>query len=341
MATLDIFNDDAFAVSALTATIVDIPRVPTQLGDEGLFREYGITTTTMMIERTGSGLKLVPTAPRGGVGQTAGRERRKLIPVAAVHLPQRDTILADEVQNVRAFGSETEVEGVQRLVTRQLTTLKGNLDLTLEHMRVGALRGQVLDADGVSVLWDLYDIFGMTREVLPFNIATASSTVDLRQKTEDLKRLIQRKMGGRSFTRVRVKCSESWFDKFVGHDKMYKAWERWQDGRFNREFPGTTFEFNNVLFQVYSGGVVDGNGLQHDFIPEGKAYAYPEGVPGLFQIAYAPGDYMSTVNTMGVPYYASQERLPHDKGVDIESQSNPIVLNTLPEAVIELTTKAS
>ena len=86
MATLDIFNDDAFSLSQLTQTIVDIPRVPTQLGDEGMFNEYGISTTTMMIERTGSGLKLVPTAPRGGVRATVGREKRKLIPIAAVHL---------------------------------------------------------------------------------------------------------------------------------------------------------------------------------------------------------------------------------------------------------------
>ncbi|WP_313330664.1 major capsid protein [Comamonas sp.] len=341
MATLDIFNNDAFSVSQLTQSIIDIPRVPTQLGDQGLFREYGITTTTMMIERTGSGLKLVPVAPRGGVGATVGRDKRKMIPIAAAHLPQRDTILADEIQNVRAFGSETEVEGMQRLVSNQLAKLKANLDLTLEHMRVGALRGEVLDADGVSVVWNLYDLFGMNRQSMGFNINTAGTTVDLRQKTEDLKRAIQRKLGGKSFTRVRVKCSEQWFDKFVGHDKMYKAWERYQDGAFNRDFPGQTFLFNNVLFEVYSGFVVDGQGNEVPFIPAGKAYAYPEGVPGMFQIAYAPGDYASTVNTLGVPYYASQERLPHDKGVDLESQSNPIVLNSLPEAVIELTTSAS
>ena len=29
MATLDIFNDDAFSVSQLTQTITDIPRIPT------------------------------------------------------------------------------------------------------------------------------------------------------------------------------------------------------------------------------------------------------------------------------------------------------------------------
>jgi len=125
MASLDIFHNDAFQLSELTQTIIDIPRIPTMLGDENLFEEYGISKTSMMIERNGSGLKLVPTAPRGGLGQSLGRETRKLIHVAAVHLPQRDTIMADEVQNVRAFGSETEVEGVQQLVQRQLQIMKG------------------------------------------------------------------------------------------------------------------------------------------------------------------------------------------------------------------------
>lgn len=333
MATLDIFNNDAFSVSQLTQTIVDLPRVPTQLGDEGLFKEYGISTTTMMIERSGGGLKLVPTAPRGGVRSTVGRDKRKLIPIAATHLPQGDVVMADEVQGVRAFGSETEVESVQRLVSRQLEKMKANLDLTLEYHRVGALKGLVLDADGVDVIYDLYQMFGMTRTTLGFNIATASSTTDLKAKVTELKRTMQRALGGRSVGGVRVKASELWMDKFTGHNDMKKAWELWQNGQYNREDQTEgTFVFNGVEFQVYAGGTSAG-----DFIPEGKAYAYPKGVPGMFQTAYAPGDYMSTVNTIGAPYYASQERMPHDKGIDLESQSNPITFNSLPEAVIELT----
>lgn len=336
MATLDIFNNDAFSVSQLTQTIVDIPRVPTQLGDEGLFQEYGISTTSMMIERQGGGLKLVPTAPRGGVRSTVGREKRKLIPIAAVHLPQGDTVMADEVQNVRAFGSETEVESVSRLVTRQLTKMKGNLDLTLEYHRIGALKGLVLDADGIDVIYDLYQIFGMQRQTMGFDIATAASGVDLKQKTVDLKRAIQRALGGRSHKGVRVKASESWMDAYTGNNSMKKAWELWQSGQYNREDQTEgIFVYMGVEFQVYAGGVGG-----EDFIPEGKAYAYPKGIPGMFQTAYAPGDYMDTVNTIGSPYYASQERLPHNKGVDLESQSNPITFNSLPEAVIELTTGA-
>lgn len=336
MATLDIFNNDAFSVSNLTQLMIDIPIVPTQLGDEGLFVERGLTTTTMMIERMGSKLSLVPTAPRGGVGQTVGRDKRKLIPIAAVHLPQRDSIMADEVQNVRAEGTEAQVKSIQALVTRQGAIMKQGLDLTLEHMRVGALKGQVVDANGVDVLWDLYSIFGITRQTMGFNIGTSSSSVDLKQKCIDLKRAISKQMGGRSYRRVRVKCSESWFDKFVGHDKMKAAWDSYQDGSFHRNDQSTSdFEFAGVVFQIYAGGI--GDDL---FIPDGRAYAYPEGVPNMFQTWYAPGDYMSTVNTMGVPYYMSQERMQHDKGVELESQSNPIMINTLPEAVIELKTAA-
>ena len=120
MPTLDIFNDDAFSLSSLSQTITDIPRVPTQIGDEGLFREYGITSTTMMIERQGSALKLIPTAPRGGVPEPVNRGPRKLLPIAAVHLPVSGSVMADEVQGIRAFGSETAVETVQNLVRQKL-----------------------------------------------------------------------------------------------------------------------------------------------------------------------------------------------------------------------------
>lgn len=337
MATLDIFNNDAFAVSQLTATITDIPDVPTKLGRLGLFQEYGISTTTMMIERQGASLKLVPTAPRGGVGEPVALTGRKLIPVAAVHLPQRGSVLADEVQNVRAFGSETEVDAVMNVVRRKLTTMRQQLDLTLEYQRVGALKGVVYDADGSTVLWDMYEIFGFTQETMFFNMATPSTTVDLKQRVIDLKRRIQTKLGGRAMSRVRVECSEGWFDKFIGHDKMVAAYDRWNSGAFNREDQSTSdFVFADVVFSVYSGGTAAG-----DFIPDGLAYAYPEGVPGMFQTAYAPADYMETVNTVGLPYYAKQEPMPFNKGVAMESQSNPITFNSLPEAVIELSVAAS
>lgn len=337
MATFDIFNNDAFSVSQLTQTIVDIPRVPTMLGDMGLFREYGINTPTMMIERTGAKLNLVPAAPRGGVGNTLQRTNRKLIPLAANHLPQTDTILADVVYGVRAFGSETEVQAMSNVVRQRLELMKNNLDLTLEYQRLGAVKGQVLDADGSTVLLDVYDAFGMTQTTLFQNIATANSAADPKQNSINLKRQMRAKLGGRGFSRVRVLCSEGFFDKLVGHDKMKAAWELWSQGAFARQDQSTTdFEFAGVIYTVMEGEI---GGAQ--VIEDGFAYAMPEGVPNMFQAAYAPADYMETVNTLGVPYYAKQEALPMNKGIHMESQSNPLFFNALPEAVLKLSVAAS
>jgi len=35
-----------------------------------------------------------------------------------------------------------------------------------------------------------------------------------------------------------------------------------------------------------------------------KAFFYPEGIAGLFEICYAPADTFETVNTLGQPLYA-------------------------------------
>lgn len=337
MASLDIFNDDAFAVSALTQTITDVPRTPTKLGDMGLFNQYGIPSLTMMIERQGASLKLVPTAPRGGVREPVSLGRRNLIPIAASHLPQSASVLADEVQGIRAFGSETEVEAVTPLVKRKLALMKGNLDLTLEYHRVGALKGQVLDADGSSVIMDVYDTFGMTQEVQFFNVATVNSGADLKAASRALKRKIQAKLGGRSMSGIRAIVSEGFFDKFTGNNDMKEAWKLWQNGQYSRELQDEeSFTFLGVTYTVYSGGVGE-----TDFIPDGKGYAFPMGVPNMFQQAFAPADYMETVNTNGLPYYAKQERMKFNKGVEMESQSNPITFNALPELVIELDVAAS
>lgn len=329
MATLDIFNDDAFSVTNLTRTLVDIPRVPTRLGDMGLFEEGGIATTTMMIERTGDSLKLVPSAERGSRGEPVTLSGRSLVPVKAVHLPQSGSVLADEVQGVRAFGSETEVEAVQTLVRKKLEKMKRQLDLTLEYHRVGALRGQVLDADGTSVLLDVYDVFGMTQVTQNFVLGT--TTTKVKQKIIDLKRTVQTKLGGLRMNGVRVFASRTFMDALTGHTTVEKAYELFQQNSYARTDTSALFEMAGVVFEEYDGSVA---GI--DFIPDGEAFAIPVGVPGLFTTDFAPADYMETVNTNGLPYYAKQEAMRMNKGVELESQSNPITLCTRPEAIIRL-----
>ena len=337
MAHFDIFNDDAFSLSQLTQTIVDIPRVPTMLGDMGLFTERPINTTSMSLERMGNALQLVPNQVRGGPGQTLKPKGRKLISLGAMHLPQVDRITADEVQNVRAFGSETEVQSVQTVVSNRIADMKGNIDLTLEWQRIGAVKGKIMDADGTTELLDIYNLMGKTQTRQAWNINTAATSVDPKQLCVGLKRAMRNALGGRMFRRPMVICNPNFFDKLVGHNNMKAAWERWNDGAFARtDQTQSDFEFAGVVFRIYD-YTIGANPV----IEDGIAYAIPEGVPGAFQMWFAPADYIETVNTNGSPYYAKQWQEPNGKWVNLESQSNPITMNTLPEAVIKLDVAAT
>ncbi len=330
MPAMDIFNNDAFSVTSLTKAINEAPYVPSRIAELKLFSEEGITTTSAVIEKQGNALSLVPAGVRGAEANSVKGEKRQAISIQAVHLPARATILADSVQNVRAFGSEGEVETVQNLVNQRLAKMRRNLDATLEFHRMGAIKGQVLDADGTTVLLDLFTAFGVVQQTKSLVLGT--DTTKVRNKIVEAKRLAETELGGQMYRSMRAFCSASFFDAFVGHPTVEKAYDRWMDGELLRADARAGFFHGGVFWEEYRGSV---GGVP--FVEDGAAYLVPEGVPDLFVSHFAPADYMETVNTIGLPYYAKQEELRMGKGVDLEAQSNPICLCSRPRAVIKLT----
>ena len=59
MADIAIFEDDAFSVSSLTAAINEQEYLPGRISSLGLFREEGISTLTVQIEKDGETLALL------------------------------------------------------------------------------------------------------------------------------------------------------------------------------------------------------------------------------------------------------------------------------------------
>ena len=85
--------------------------------------------------------------------------------------------------------------------------------------------------------------------------------------------------------------------------------------------------FGGITFRRYRGGV----GFT---VPTDKAFFYPEGVEGLFEIYYAPADTFETVNTLGLPLYA--RTIPdrdRDEWVRLEIESNPLPICTRPQVL--------
>lgn len=332
MAEISIFEDDAFSVSTLTASINEQPTVPSRLGSLNLFDEEGISTTTIQIEKDGDTLALVPAGQRGEPGLVVQGSKRKMIPFNTIHLPERATIGADHIQGIRAFGKETELDAVQAVVDKRLAKMRRQLDATHEFHRIGSVKGLILDADGKTVLLNLFERFGIEQQTLGFELDNAST--ELRLKCNDLLDLIEDALSGQTFTGVRVFCGKEFWRALIVHKAVKETYLNTQMAAALRGDPREAFEFGGCVFERYRGKVGS-----IAFVGDDEAYAVPEGVPELFITRFAPADYMETVNTNGLPYYAKQELLAFGKGVHLESQSNPIHLCTRPKAVIKLKMK--
>jgi hypothetical protein len=79
--------------------------------------------------------------------------------VASARLPNLSPHDASYPRDVRAFGSESMLEGVQAVVNQRMSEMATKMDATLEHLRIGAIKGQILDADGSAVIYDLFTAF--------------------------------------------------------------------------------------------------------------------------------------------------------------------------------------
>lgn len=334
MPTLDIFNDDAFSLRSLTAAILKAPHKPGRLGELKLFEEKGITTTTAQVEEIDGQLSLISTSQRGAPSDSLGNAKRKVRSFNVPHLQRESTIIADQVQGLRAFGSESDVESVQNVVDQRLATLRAMHEATLEHLRIGAVKGSILDADGSTVIYNLFTEFGVSQQTQNFEFT--SDTLDVRNICIAVLRKVESELGGSMYSGARALCSASWFDALIAHPAVKESF-KYQEGQVLRNDLRRGFTFGGITFEEYRGSV---GGV--DFIADDEAYAIPEGVMTqqgpLFQTWFAPADFEETVNTLGLPMYAKQARDPEfQRWVKLHSQSNPLPICLRPRAVIKLT----
>ncbi|OCW22348.1 major capsid protein [Pseudomonas sp. S3E12] len=329
MAEIAIFEDDAFSVSSLTAAINDQEYLPGRISSLGLFREEGISTLTVQIEKDGDTLALVPAGERGTSGFVVGDTKRQMIPFNTVHLPQRFTIKADEIQGIRAFGTRSELQAVQDVVNKRLAKARRQLDATHEFQRMGALNGQILDADGKTSLLDIYKTFGVVRKKLPMGLGNPDT--ELRVRAGEALDMQEEALGSITSTGSRAFCGKNFWNKLIVHKSVKETYLNTMQAASLRGDARESFEFGGIVWERYRGKVA---GVS--FVHDDKALLIPEGVPDLYISSFAPADYMETVNTQGIPYYSKIEPLPFNKGVAGEAQSNPLHLCTRPLAQILL-----
>lgn len=343
MSIFDIFNDDAFSVIRMAEGMREVKYVPSRIGQLGLFQTESIDTLSFAIEKETEGdMIIVPASSRGGPGQTIGGDGRDLRNLTVPHFQRDDAIMADEVQGVRAFNTEQQVETLVGKIARKATRHSQHFALTEEYHRLNIIKtGNLLNADG-SVLLNCSTAFSETKPAeIDFDLDNASP-VDgiLRERCAGIFQSMAETLDGLPFTGIRAFCDGTFFKALIKHPEVRETYKGYEAAATLRQgfinngaqsgASGTfsTLVFGDITFEWYRGGANVG-------IDAGKCHFVPEGVPGLFRTVYAPADYIETVNTMGQRMYAKQWTMPNGKGVNLEFQTNVLHYCSRPRVLMQ------
>lgn len=340
----DIFDDDAFSMVTLTAAVSDMDHVPGRSGDLAFSGQgMGIPTTAVLIESVGETLSLIPTTLRGAPAPKETVDKRSILQLAVPQIKLEDTINADSIQNVREFGTGNLI-GAETVVNRQLQKMVRRHDLTLEHHRLGALRGVINDADG-SVLTDLFVEFGIINsdglagpEDFEFPLddyTTVGIDNSIRNKCQAVQRYMRRnaKTIIPNTAKVWAFCGDNFFDKLLEHPSVKGVYDGWAAAKaaLGENYAFGIFEFGGIFFENYQG--TDDN--ETVAIDPDECRFFLVGVPGLYAEYYAPADFMETVNTVGLPRYAKLAADPRfDQYVELHTQQNPLPLCLRPQTLV-------
>jgi hypothetical protein len=330
---LNPFASNAFNMIALTDAINILPNNYGRTESLGIFRTKPTRLRSIAVEERNGVLNLLPTQMPGAPATVGIRGKRAVRTFTIPHIPHEDVVLPEEVQGIRAFGSETELMSVSDVLTDHLQTMRNKHAITLEHLRMGALKGKILDADG-STLYDLFSEFEITEKTINFALSTA--TTDVKAKCLELVRHIEDNLKGEYMTEIRALVSSEFFDALTSHAKVKEAFDRWQDGAAFRTDMRSGFTFAGVTFEEYRGQATDPDGNVRKFIAANQGHAFPIGTAETFVTYFAPADFNETVNTLGKPLYARQEPRRFDRGTDLHTQSNPLPMCLRPAVLVKL-----
>lgn len=334
MATMDIFNSDAFSTTSMTAALDKLGYVPGFLRNmSGLYVPAPVRTEDIFIEERENAPALIQTSERGEAPKNRVGEKRKVRGFKTVRVAQKSRIKASELQGIRAFGSESELMAVQVEVARRQVLMRRDFELTFENMFLGMVQGLAVDADATTI-YDWATEFGQTIPAeIDFDLDNASpASGAVRKKCNQVTRSILRGLQGLGGNMVSVValCGDNFWDDLTAHSEVRQTYLNTVAAAELREGNAfETFRYGGITWTNYR-GTDDGTTVA---VGTDKAKFFPVGA-GIFQWALSPGESFDFINTLGRETY-TQIVLDKDRmwWADVEMYSYPLPVCTMPQAL--------
>lgn len=327
MATLDVFNSDAFSLTSLSGQVEKLDYKPSLLGSLGIFEPTPVRTRTIWVDRRSGELNLIQTSADGAPPDELAKDSRDAVALKAVRLAKGATIQAAEIAGWRAFGTESEQTVVMAEYARRMERIRQDMEYTHEKHRLGAIQGTLLDADG-STIYNYATQFG---ESIPSatSFALTTSTTDVRGICAALVRSVARAAKGAwidGVTTLHALAGDAFFDALINHPQVVDTYKNWAAAAELRgQYAFGEFTFGGITFHNYRGS--DDN--SEISINTDQAKFFPVGAMDVFKHVMAPADeFMPYVGAPGQSVYSMNLRDPsgRDAWVRNEQYSYPLFI---------------
>ena len=327
------FTGNAFSLMALSTAINKVPNKYNRLGELGIFRPIPITKVQFAAEEIVGVLNMLNSVPRGGVAPKNTVGKRQLRNFTVPHYPLEDVVLPDDAQGVRAFGTENTDETIAGVLMMKMAAMRDKFDITREYLRMGALKGLVVDPDQTTI-YNYFTEFGVVKKTIDF--ATDVDTTDVNAKCREVINWIEDNLKGESVNGYRALVSQTFYDSLVKHPLVRESYKYFQTTQQLSNDLSKQFTFAGITFEPYRATCTDPAGVSRAFIADNYGYIIPLGA-SCFAEVIAPGTFMEAVNVPGLPYYAKTEPRAFGMGLDIHAQMNVLPICVRPELIVEIT----
>lgn len=341
-----------FPYTALDLT-TEVNRIPNEFG---YVNELGLApietkgSRYVRIDILDGVIHVLSAEAPGSPGQLSPADEQSGVIMEIPHFPHFENIRVDDVDTVlQVINGQINPASLDREVLRRLNKIRRNHNITLEFIRLGMLRGLIKDGKG-RVLYNLFDVFDITKKTVDFALGTAST--DVRKKCEEVNDHVMSNLKGETSSGVEALVSPTFFGKLIAHDKVEKFWLQAQNSAEHRQISrdrrggnwGRLFEFGDILWREYKGSlpVKGANGAisQVANVEDDKAHGYPTGTQEMMRTFEAPVHHIDMVNQEPDTdtIYISTKPLDHGEGYEMKSQSNRLAVCKQPECLVEMVT---
>lgn len=345
--TLDIFKNDAFSVTSLQRVATNAPYIPQALGAMRLFDPKPILTEDVLLFEEDGGFTIIPTTERGGPDIQQTRRQGRMRGLSTLRLSKKDTVRAGELSAVAdtALPESIRLRNAQTLTANRTAQLKTDLEATKEFHRLGALRGKLYDADGVTLLVDYFAAYGIaTPAVIDFDFSSITAgtlAVYIQTNVRDpIVDILQPAGRLTPQTRVAALVGDNFWYGLIQHPDVVKRWEAMENARaialamnpLAQPPRYDTLEYGNVTFMHYQGSSAGEIDLDPD-----EAIFFPIGAKDVFNVYWAPGETLLDAGQIGRPEYLYVQPDPRDQMpsfVEIFLRAYPLYACIFPKALL-------